>query len=58
MINPTSLSKNHINSGPVIITIPIEITNAIENLGISARLIFSRFISFNCDNVGSNVNTK
>ena len=58
MINPTSLSKNHINVGPVIITIPIDMINAIENLGISARLIFSLFISFNFDNVGSNVKTK
>ena len=58
MINPTSLSKNHISVGPVITTIPIDITNAIENLGISARLIFSLFASFNCDNAGNNVKTK
>ena len=46
MINPTSLSKNHISIGPVIITTPTDMTNAIENLGISAKLSFSFVDSF------------
>ena len=58
MINPTSLSKNHMRVGPVMITIPIAMINAIENLGMSTRLIFSLFDSFNCENVGNNVKTK
>ena len=58
MINPTSLSRNHISNGPVIITMPIDMINAIENLGINARLIFSLLSSFKFDNEGNNVKTK
>ena len=58
VIKPTSLSKNHMSVGPVIITIPTATINIIENLGIKTSVIFSRFAPSNCENVGNNVNTK
>jgi hypothetical protein len=44
--------------GPVIITIPIAMVKAIENLGIITSDILSLAILSNFENVGSNVNTK
>ncbi len=41
VINPTSVSRNHISVGPVIMTTPTDMVNAMENLGIITRLIFS-----------------
>ena len=57
-INPTSLSKSHISVGPEIMTMPIAMVNAIENLGIITRDIFSLAVVSNFESAGSNVKTK
>ncbi len=54
----TSSSKNHINVGPEIITIPTAITNMMENFGIAARVSFSFRLESKAERDGKRANAK